>query len=76
MQESIRILLTVLFWNFSGRNEDSVHGNGIEDEITDSEERIKISNATLPYLEQLHKLLLDPPYVNINATTYLIHTMD
>lgn len=26
---------------------------------------MKISTATLPYLEQLHKLLLDPPYVNI-----------
>lgn len=58
----IQVLLTLLPKANNGRNEDSVQGNGIEDEITDSEERIKISNATLPYLEQLHKLLLDPPY--------------
>ncbi|KOX78430.1 Serine/threonine-protein phosphatase 6 regulatory subunit 3 [Melipona quadrifasciata] len=58
----IQVLLTLLPKPNNGKNEDSVHGNGIEDEITDSEERIKISNATLPYLEQLHKLLLDPPY--------------
>ncbi|XP_033183135.1 phosphatase 6 regulatory subunit 1-like protein fmt [Bombus vancouverensis nearcticus] len=58
----IQVLLTLLPKANNGRSEDSVQGNGIEDDITDSEERIKISNATLPYLEQLHKLLLDPPY--------------
>ncbi|XP_076764338.1 phosphatase 6 regulatory subunit 1-like protein fmt [Xylocopa sonorina] len=57
----IQVLLTLLPKPNNNRNEGSV-GNGIEDEVADSEERIKISNATLPYLEQLHKLLLDPPY--------------
>lgn len=50
---------------FSALNEGDVHDNGIEDEVTDKEQRMKISNATLPYLEQLHKLLLHPPYVSI-----------
>ncbi|XP_017753161.1 PREDICTED: serine/threonine-protein phosphatase 6 regulatory subunit 3 isoform X2 [Eufriesea mexicana] len=58
----IQVLLTLLPKANNERNEDSVHGNDIEDEIIDSEKRIKISNATLPYLEQFHKLLLDPPY--------------
>ncbi|XP_012342045.1 serine/threonine-protein phosphatase 6 regulatory subunit 3 isoform X1 [Apis florea] len=59
----IRVLLRLLVKTNNGRNEDSVHGNGIEDEITDSKQlMMKISTATLPYLEQLHKLLLDPPY--------------
>ncbi|CAK9802611.1 Serine/threonine-protein phosphatase 6 regulatory subunit 3 [Anthophora plagiata] len=58
----IQVLLTLLPKANNGRNEGSINGNGIEEEVTDNEERIKISNATLPYLEQLHKLLLDPPY--------------
>jgi len=39
-----------------------VHGNG--EDVADDEQRIKISNAALPYLEYLNKLLLDPPYVS------------
>lgn len=46
----------------NGTNEGNQ--NGMEDEGTtdNAEDRIKMSNATLPYLEQLHKLLIDPPY--------------
>lgn len=65
----IQVLLTLLPKANNGRNDGSVHGNGTEDEVTDSEDRIKISNATLPYLEQLHKLLLDPPYKSPVKTT-------
>ncbi|XP_033328291.2 phosphatase 6 regulatory subunit 1-like protein fmt [Megalopta genalis] len=59
----IQVLLTLLDKKSNNAlNEGDVHGNGIGDEVTDNEQRIKISNATLPYLEQLHKVLLDPPY--------------
>ncbi|XP_015437682.1 PREDICTED: serine/threonine-protein phosphatase 6 regulatory subunit 3 [Dufourea novaeangliae] len=59
----IQVLLTLLGQKANNAiNEGDVHGNGIGDEITDNEQRIKISNAILPYLEQLHKLLLEPPY--------------
>lgn len=50
---------------YSALNEADVHGNGTSEDMTDNEQRVKISNATIPYLEQLHKLLLDPPVVNI-----------
>lgn len=53
-------VLTVCF-SSSVLNEGDVHGNS--EDIADNEQRIKISDATLPYLEHLHKLLLDPPYV-------------
>lgn len=49
-------------------NEGDIHGNG--DDIADNEQRIKISNAILPYLEHLHKLLLDPPYVRKQFPTF------
>ncbi|XP_076169433.1 phosphatase 6 regulatory subunit 1-like protein fmt isoform X2 [Ptiloglossa arizonensis] len=59
----IQVLLTLLSKKTNNAlNEGDVHDNGIEDEVTDKEQRMKISNATLPYLEQLHKLLLHPPY--------------
>ncbi|XP_043248418.1 serine/threonine-protein phosphatase 6 regulatory subunit 3 [Colletes gigas] len=59
----IQVLLTLLGQKANNAlNEGDVQGNGIGDEVTDNEQRIKISNATLRYLEQLHKLLLDPPY--------------
>ncbi|KOC61525.1 Serine/threonine-protein phosphatase 6 regulatory subunit 3 [Habropoda laboriosa] len=65
----IQVLLTLLPKANNGRNEGSVNGNGTEEEVTDNEERIKIANATLPYLEQLNKLLLDPPYPPVKTTT-------
>ncbi|XP_076622483.1 phosphatase 6 regulatory subunit 1-like protein fmt isoform X2 [Colletes latitarsis] len=59
----IQVLLTLLGQKANNAlNEGDIQGNGIGDEVTDNEQRIQISNATLPYLEQLHKLLLDPPY--------------
>ncbi|XP_076286850.1 phosphatase 6 regulatory subunit 1-like protein fmt [Lasioglossum baleicum] len=59
----IQVLLTLLDKKSNNAlNEGDVHGNGIGDEATDKEQRVKISNANLPYLEQLHKVLLDPPY--------------
>lgn len=57
--------------NFSAINEGDIHGNSYGDEVTD-EQCLRISNATLPYLEQLHKLLLDPPYVNIAHVAFCI----
>ncbi|KAK2587988.1 hypothetical protein KPH14_004065 [Odynerus spinipes] len=58
----IQVLLALLGQRVNtALNDTDVHGNGTED-MTDNEQRIKISNATIPYLEQLHKLLLDPPY--------------
>lgn len=44
-------------------------GNG--EDTTDNEQCIKISNAILPYLEHLHKLLLDPPYVRAASKDFL-----
>ncbi|XP_076248326.1 phosphatase 6 regulatory subunit 1-like protein fmt isoform X2 [Calliopsis andreniformis] len=35
--------------------------SSIGEEVVD-DKQLKISNAILPYLEQLHKLLIDPPY--------------
>ncbi|XP_053971363.1 serine/threonine-protein phosphatase 6 regulatory subunit 3 [Hylaeus anthracinus] len=59
----IQVLLTLLGKKANNAlNEGDIHGNGIGEEVTDNEQRMKISNATLPYLERLHKLLLDPPY--------------
>lgn len=40
------------------------HGNGRED-ANDNEQRVKITIATLPYLEKLHNLLIEPPYVSL-----------
>nr|XP_003708528.1 PREDICTED: serine/threonine-protein phosphatase 6 regulatory subunit 3 isoform X1 [Megachile rotundata]XP_012152984.1 PREDICTED: serine/threonine-protein phosphatase 6 regulatory subunit 3 isoform X1 [Megachile rotundata] len=58
----IQVLLTLLGQKANNAiNEGDIHGNNIGDEVTDNEQRLKISSATLPYLEQLHKLLLDPP---------------
>lgn len=53
-------------------NEGDVHGNG--DDVADNEQRTKISNATVPYLEHFHKLLIDPPYVRVafRISTFLI----
>lgn len=50
-------------------NEGDIHGNG--DDVADNEQRIKISNAILPYLEHLYKLLLDPPYVRAASNIFL-----
>ncbi|KAG7211282.1 hypothetical protein KM043_010587 [Ampulex compressa] len=59
----IQVLLALLGQKTNtALNEGDVHGNGITEDVTDNEQRVKISNATLPYLDQLHKLLLDPPY--------------
>ncbi|XP_011636074.1 serine/threonine-protein phosphatase 6 regulatory subunit 3 isoform X2 [Pogonomyrmex barbatus] len=64
----IQVLLVLLGQKTSNAsNEGDVHGNG--EDTTDNEQRIKISNATLPYLEHLHKLLLDPPYKPAVKTT-------
>ncbi|XP_029047430.1 serine/threonine-protein phosphatase 6 regulatory subunit 3 isoform X2 [Osmia bicornis bicornis] len=58
----IQVLLTLLGQKANNAiNEGDIHGNSYGDEVTD-EQCLRISNATLPYLEQLHKLLLDPPY--------------
>lgn len=62
MKYDIYIYLKSNFF-YSISNEGDIHGNG--DDVADNEQRIKISNAILPYLEQLHKLLLDPPYVRV-----------
>ncbi|XP_071574955.1 serine/threonine-protein phosphatase 6 regulatory subunit 3 isoform X2 [Temnothorax nylanderi] len=64
----IQVLLVLLGQRPSNSsNEGDVHGNG--EDTTDNEQCIKISNATLPYLEHLHKLLLDPPYKPAVKTT-------
>lgn len=64
----IQVLLVLLGQKTNNTlNEGDVHGNG--DDVADNEQRIKISNATLPYLEHLHKLLLDPPYKPAVKTT-------
>lgn len=55
----VRYVITKTF--DSSSNERDVHGN-VED-VADNEQRSKIANATLSYLEHLHKLLLDPPHV-------------
>ena len=38
-------------------------GNNAAEDATDKENRVKIQNATLPFLELLQKLLLNPPPV-------------
>lgn len=64
----IQVLLVLLGQRISNAsNEGDVHGNG--EDTTDNEQCIKISNAILPYLEHLHKLLLDPPYKPAVKTT-------
>ncbi|XP_070152721.1 serine/threonine-protein phosphatase 6 regulatory subunit 3 isoform X2 [Polyergus mexicanus] len=64
----IQVLLVLLGQKASNvSNEGDIHGNG--DDIADNEQRIKISSAILPYLEHLHKLLLDPPYKPAVKTT-------
>ncbi|KAL0133154.1 hypothetical protein PUN28_000723 [Cardiocondyla obscurior] len=64
----IQVLLVLLGQKASNSsNEGDVHGNG--EDTTDNEQCIKISNAILPYLEHLHKLLLDPPYKPAVKTT-------
>ncbi|XP_011329157.1 serine/threonine-protein phosphatase 6 regulatory subunit 3 isoform X2 [Ooceraea biroi] len=64
----IQVLLVLLGEKANNpSNEGDVHGNG--EEVADNEQRIKISNAALPYLEHLHKLLLDPPYKPAVKTT-------
>ncbi|XP_043504083.1 serine/threonine-protein phosphatase 6 regulatory subunit 3 isoform X4 [Polistes fuscatus] len=59
----IQVLLTLLGQKVNtALNEVDIHGNGSNEDMTDDNEQcINISNATIPYLEQLHKLLLDPP---------------
>ncbi|XP_018357809.1 PREDICTED: serine/threonine-protein phosphatase 6 regulatory subunit 3 isoform X2 [Trachymyrmex cornetzi] len=64
----IQVLLVLLGQRANNTsNEGDVHGNG--EDTTDNEQCIKISNATLPYLEHLHKLLLEPPYKSAVKTT-------
>lgn len=64
----IQVLLVLLGQKANNvSNEGDIHGNG--DDVADNEQRIKISNAILPYLEHLHKLLLDPPYKPAVKTT-------
>ncbi|CAL1686532.1 unnamed protein product [Lasius platythorax] len=64
----IQVLLVLLGQKASNvSNEGDIHGNG--DDVADNEQRIKISNAILPYLEHLYKLLLDPPYKPAVKTT-------
>ncbi|KAG5321123.1 PP6R2 phosphatase, partial [Pseudoatta argentina] len=64
----VQVLLVLLGQRASNTsNEGDVHGNS--EDTTDNEQCIKISNATLPYLEHLHKLLLEPPYKPAVKTT-------
>lgn len=56
---------------FSNINEQEMQGNNSGDEITDNVDRSKnivgykiVQNATLPYLEKLQNLLLNPPPVS------------
>lgn len=64
----IQVLLVLLGQRANNTsNEGDVHGNS--EDTTDNEQCIKISNATLPYLEHLHKLLLEPPYKPAVKTT-------
>ncbi|XP_046827950.1 serine/threonine-protein phosphatase 6 regulatory subunit 3 isoform X1 [Vespa crabro] len=66
----IQVLLALLGQRVNtALNEADVHGNGTSEDMTDNEQRIKISNATISYLEQLHKLLLDPPIKPAVRTT-------
>jgi len=63
----VRYIITGIF--DSASNEGDVHGNG--EDVADNEQRSKIANATLSYLEHLHKLLLDPPQVRAALNTFL-----
>ncbi|XP_014486158.1 PREDICTED: serine/threonine-protein phosphatase 6 regulatory subunit 3 isoform X2 [Dinoponera quadriceps] len=64
----IQVLLVLLGQKANNAlNEGDVHANS--EDVADNEQRIKISDATLPYLEHLHKLLLDPPYKPAVKTT-------
>ncbi|XP_032690827.1 serine/threonine-protein phosphatase 6 regulatory subunit 3-like isoform X3 [Odontomachus brunneus] len=64
----IQVLLVLLGQKANNvLNEGDVHGNS--EDVADNEQRIKISDATIPYLEHLHKLLLDPPYKPAVKTT-------
>ncbi|XP_043286921.1 serine/threonine-protein phosphatase 6 regulatory subunit 3 isoform X2 [Venturia canescens] len=58
----IQVLLVLLGHETANiGNEEETQGNGTGEEITNKESRMKIQNATLPYLEPLQKLLLNPP---------------
>ncbi|XP_025993083.1 serine/threonine-protein phosphatase 6 regulatory subunit 3 isoform X2 [Solenopsis invicta] len=66
----IQVLLVLLgqrVCNTSNEGDGIIHGNS--EDTADNEQCIKISNAILPYLEHLHKLLLDPPYKPAVKTT-------
>ncbi|XP_025163431.1 serine/threonine-protein phosphatase 6 regulatory subunit 3 isoform X4 [Harpegnathos saltator] len=64
----IQVLLVLLGQKANNAlNEGDVHI--YSEDVADNEQRIKISDATLPYLEHLHKLLLDPPYKPAVKTT-------
>lgn len=46
-----------------------IQGNNNGDDNNDGIDRLKIQNATLPYLEKLHKLLINPPVKPAVKTT-------
>ncbi|XP_012286736.1 serine/threonine-protein phosphatase 6 regulatory subunit 3 isoform X2 [Orussus abietinus] len=59
----IQLLLALLGQKANNTlNEGEMYGNGAGEDVIDNEQRIKISIATIPYLERLHQLLLDPPH--------------
>ncbi|XP_020290989.1 serine/threonine-protein phosphatase 6 regulatory subunit 3 isoform X1 [Pseudomyrmex gracilis] len=64
----IQVLLVLLGQKTSNpSNEGDVHNN--TEDVADNEQCMKITNSTLPYLEQFYKLLLDPPYKPAVKTT-------
>ncbi|KAK0177465.1 hypothetical protein PV328_001516 [Microctonus aethiopoides] len=73
----IQVLLVLLGQDTNSNiNEQEMQGNNSGDEITDNVERSKnivgykiVQNATLPYLEKLQNLLLNPPPKKAVKTT-------
>ncbi|XP_051166399.1 serine/threonine-protein phosphatase 6 regulatory subunit 3 isoform X2 [Leptopilina boulardi] len=58
----IQILLTLLTQKTKCGSSDADRGSSGSDDIVSDEQCQKIINATIPFLEELNKLLLEPPY--------------
>ncbi|XP_033210876.1 serine/threonine-protein phosphatase 6 regulatory subunit 3 isoform X2 [Belonocnema kinseyi] len=65
----IQVLLTLLTQKNKCVSSDADRGSGSSDELINNEQCLKISNATIPFLEQLNKLLLEPPQKPSVSTT-------
>lgn len=58
----IQILLTLLTPKTKCNSSEADRGSGASDELVSNEQCQKIINAIIPFLEDLNKLLLEPPY--------------